>query len=139
MSVKIDGLDDLRDSIAELRTAVEYEKALKKGCLIIERAAKQKAPKGNGDLRNSINHKLDIEGDELVGVIYTNLLYAPYVEFGTGIEAEDGGGRQDVPWSYQDERGEWHTTKGMPPSPFLRPALAEHKQEILKMLKESKQ
>ena len=138
MSFKIEGVKELEKALDELKSAKEYHKALQKGCLIIERAAKEKAPKGNGDLRNSIKHRIDAEGDELVGVIYTNLEYAPYVEFGTGIEAEDGGGRQDVPWSYQDEEGEWHTTKGMKPSPFLRPALEENKKEVLKMLKESK-
>lgn len=138
MSFKIEGVKELEKALDELKSAKEYEKALQKGCLIIERAAKEKAPKGNGDLRNSIKHRIDAEGDELVGVIYTNLEYAPYVEFGTGIEAEDGGGRQDVPWCYEDEKGEWHTTKGMKPSPYLRPALEENKKEVLKMLKESK-
>lgn len=138
MSIKIEGMDDLQESLKELKSCIEYEKALKKGCLIIERAAKQKAPKGNGDLRNSIKHKIEDNGDDLVGVIYTNLLYAPYVEFGTGIEAEEGG-RQDVPWCYEDEKGEWHSTKGMKATPFMRPALNENKKEVLKMLKESKQ
>jgi HK97 gp10 family phage protein len=137
MSIKISGVKELEKALDELKSAKEYQRALQKGCLIIERAAKQKAPKGNGDLRNSIQHKIEAEGDELVGVIYTNLLYAPYVEFGTGIEAEDGG-RQDVPWCYEDEEGEWHTTKGMKPIPFMRPALNENKKEVLKMLKESK-
>lgn len=137
MSVKIEGMDDLKESLKDLKSCIEYEKALQKGCLIIERAAKQKAPKGNGDLRNSIKSKVTTENGEMVGVIYTNLLYAPYVEFGTGIEAEEGG-RQDVPWCYEDEQGEWHSTKGMKATPFMRPALNENKKNILKMLKESK-
>lgn len=137
MSVKIEGMDDLKESLKDLKSCIEYEKALQKGCLIIERAAKQKAPKGNGDLRNSIKSKVTTENGEMVGVIYTNLLYAPYVEFGTGIEAEEGG-RQDVPWCYEDEQGEWHSTKGMKGTPFMRPALNENKKEVLKMLKESK-
>ena len=31
----------------------------------------------------------------------------------------NGDGRKDVPWHYQDEEGNWHTTSGQKPNPFL--------------------
>lgn len=107
-------------------------KALGKACALVERSAKQKAPKGNGELRRSITSK--VEGD--VGIVYTPLEYAPYVEFGTGIFAESGG-RTDVPWNYKDDEGNWHTTSGMHPQPYMRPALNENREEIKRILKES--
>lgn len=88
--------------------------------LVAERYAKELAPVDTGRLRNSISHEVD---DSTV-YIGTNVEYAPYLEFGTGIYAE-GGGRA-TPWSYQDDKGEWHTTSGNQPQPFLRPALDDH-------------
>ena len=109
----------------------KLEQALTNACLLVERAAKEKAPKGNGELRRSIASK--VENGE--GFVYTPLEYAPYVEYGTGLFAEDGG-RTDVPWHYQDDQGEWHTTSGMKPQPFMRPALDENREEIMRILRE---
>lgn len=132
MSIKFDGLEDVLNSLDNLYDMEAYSKGLEKACMLVERTAKQKAPKGNGELRRSITSKVN----GLEGIVYTPLLYAPYVEYGTGLFAEENG-RQDVPWHYQDDKGEWHTTSGMPPQPFMRPALNENKQEILRVIKES--
>lgn len=120
----LDGISHMLDRIED--NAIE---GLGKACALVERAAKQKAPKGVGNLRRSIESK--IEGTE--GIVFTPLEYAPYVEYGTGLFAEEGG-RQDVPWHYQDEKGEWHTTCGMNPQPYMRPALNENKDKILKVI-----
>ena len=77
-----------------------------------------------GALRNSITKKVDVSADEVY--IGTNVKYAPYVELGTGIYAEGGGGRP-TPWAYQDEKGDWHHTRGQEPQPYLRPAVEDHK------------
>ena len=58
------------------------------------------------------------------------------VEFGTGLFAENGNGRKDVPWNYQDDKGEWHSTRGQKPQPFMRPALNENRTEIIRIIKE---
>lgn len=129
--IKIIGVDDITQRLAEILEEQRIAAALGKACALVERSAKQKAPKGNGELRRSITSK--VEGE--VGVVYTPLEYAPYVEFGTGLFAEEGG-RTDVPWSYQDDKGEWHTTSGMHPQPFMRPALNENREEIKRILKE---
>lgn len=102
-----------------------------KACAIVEKAAKEKAPKGRtGELRRSISSEVVIEGENVKGIVFSPLEYAPYVEYGTGLFAEEGG-RQDVPWSYQDEKGEWHTTSGMHPMPYLRPALYENRIKVI--------
>ena len=130
-NVEIQGADSLVEKINGLVSAEKISGALGKACALVERAAKQKAPKGNGELRRSITSKVD--GD--VGVVFTPLEYAPYVEFGTGLFAEEGG-RKDVPWNYKDDEGNWHTTSGMQPHPFMRPALDENREEIKRILKE---
>lgn len=125
----------LEGCIGELNKAVsaeKVEKALTKACLIVERAAKQKAPKGDGGLRNSITYRVA----DNVGVVYTNKEYAPYVEYGTGLFAENGG-RTDVPWVYYDIKDDTYvTTSGMHPHPFMRPAIDENRYEIKRILRE---
>ena len=129
--IKFEGLDELLDSLDRLVDTDTIERAIGKACAVVEREAKQKAPKDTGALRRSITS--EVRG--LEGVVFTPLEYAPYVEYGTGLFAEEGG-RRDVPWNYQDDRGEWHSTSGQHPQPFMRPALDENREEILRILKE---
>lgn len=132
MSIKLEGLEDVLGSLDGLLDAQKLESALGKACAIVERSAKEKAPKGTGELRRSITSKVD--NNE--GIVYTPLEYAPYVEFGTGLFAESGG-RTDVPWNYQDDEGNWHSTSGMKPRPYMRPALNENRERIVRILKEA--
>lgn len=131
MSVQIEGSAEL---IAKLQKIAEGEKVkenLEEACLVVERAAKEKCPVSTGELRSSIGS--NVEG--FTGEVGTPLQYAVYVEYGTGLFAEGGTGRQDVPWKYQDAKGEWHSTSGQPPQPFLIPALNENREEIINKLK----
>jgi HK97 gp10 family phage protein len=131
MSVRIEGIGKLEVKLDALADGEKVRKGLAKGCLIVERAAREKAPKDQGELKRSITS--EVRGT--TGVIYTPLEYAPYQEFGTGLFAE-GGGRKDVPWRYKDDRGNWHTTSGNHPQPFMRPALQENRQQVIKAIKE---
>lgn len=135
MSIEFQGLEELLDSLDNMADGANLGRALQRACALVERTAKQKAPKGNGELRRSITSTIENDGTDIKGVVFTPLEYAPYVEYGTGLFAESGG-RQDVPWSYQDDKGEWHTTSGMHPSPYMRPALDENREQILRILKE---
>lgn len=134
MSMEINGLQEVLSSIAELGDEDKLIAAMGKACALVERAAKEKAPKDSGELRRSITSKVNTDSGEITGVVFTPLEYAPYIEFGTGLFAESGG-RNDVPWNYQDDEGNWHSTSGMKPHPFLRPALNENVQQIKRILK----
>ena len=134
--VRVKGLDNVLERFEALADTTNLERALGRACALVERSAKEKAPKGTGELRRSITSKVVKDGNDLVGVVYTPLLYAPYIEFGTGLFAEEGG-RKDVPWCYQDDEGEWHTTSGMHPRPCMRPALNENREQIKRILKEA--
>ena len=105
-----------------------------KGCALVERKAKQKAPKDTGALRRSITSEVKGENTEVEGSVFTPLEYAPYVEYGTGLFAEQRG--RSKPWRYEDEEGNWHTTKGQHPQPFMRPALNENREKIVELIKE---
>lgn len=135
MSITFEGLDDVINRLEGITDPEKLRAAMGKACALVERSAKMNAPKGNGDLRRSITSKVEGDGAEIEGIIYTPLEYAPYVEYGTGLFAEEGG-RTDVPWCYQDDEGNWHTTSGMHPSPYMRPALDENREEIKRILKE---
>lgn len=132
MSIKVEGLDKILAKLEKTGDEETINQTLGRACALVERSAKEKAPKGSGELRRSITSK--VENHQ--GIIFTPLEYAPYVEFGTGLFAEDGNGRKDVPWHYKDDKGEWHTTSGMNPQPFMRPALDENREEIIRIIKE---
>ena len=133
MKIKIENLDQLDDIILDAIDEQAIQRGLKQACFIVEAEAKKKAPKGNGDLRRSITSK--VEGD--TGKIFTTLEYAPYVEYGTGLFAENGNGRKDVPWVYETEDGQFFTTYGMQPQPFMRPALNNNIEKIKKAIGEA--
>lgn len=136
VEVKIEGIEELTEKLEGMVSLARLRTAVGKACAIVERSAKQKTQshRDTGELSRSITSKIEGEGTHLIGIIYTPLEYAPYVEFGTGLFAEKGG-RTDVPWHYQDEKGEWHTTSGQKPQPFLRPALNENREEIKRILR----
>ena len=89
------------------------------------------APVDTSNLKNSISHKVDKANKTTY--VGTDVKYAPYQEFGTGMFAEKGGGR-DTPWYYKDSKGKWHKTYGNRPHPFVRPALAKHLKEYEEIL-----
>lgn len=131
--IKLEGLDKIFEDVGKIADEERIEQALKTACALVEGSAKTKAPKGRtGELARSITSK--VEGN--TGIVFTPLEYAPYVEFGTGLFAEVQG-RADVPWCYKDEQGNWHSTSGMKPQPYMRPALNENREEILRILKEA--
>ena len=128
--IEFEGLEEVLDSIDSLANLEELQSALGKACAVVEASAKQKAPKDTGALARSITSKIE----DTEGIIFTPLEYAPYVEYGTGLFAEEGG--RSTPWIYKDDKGEWHRTSGQKPQPFMRPALAENREKIINILKE---
>lgn len=135
MSAHFEGVDAVLARLGSIADTNQMEEAMGRACALVERAAKQKAPKDTGELRRSITSKVEHNADGIQGVVFTPLEYAPYVEYGTGLFAESEG-RADVPWNYQDDEGNWHSTSGQKPQPFMRPAINENREEIKRILKE---
>jgi HK97 gp10 family phage protein len=136
LTINIQGIEEVIDGLEGIAEPSEVAQNMGRAIAVVERAAKEKAPKGTGELRRSISSRVEEEGGVIKGIVFTPLEYAPYVEFGTGLFAENGNGRKDVPWHYQDDEGNWHTTSGMPPQPFMRPALNENRTKVLRLLRE---
>lgn len=99
MAIEFEGLDEILDSLDKLADTQQLNGTMEQVCALVERDAKQKAPKDTGALARSIQSKVENNNNSIQGVVFTPLEYAPYVEFGTGLFAESGG-RTDVPWSY---------------------------------------
>ena len=128
--VEIKNVDKLVAKLDNLSN-LQLEQALNKACLIVENEAKKLCPVDTGQLRSSITHEV-VEKEGRVG---TNVEYAPYVEYGTGLFAANGDGRQER-WSYQDGEGNWYSTIGQQPQPFLHPALNNNREQVLQTIKD---
>ena len=128
--VEIKNVDKLVAKLDNL-SRLQLEQALNKACLIVENEAKKLCPVDTGQLRSSITHEV-VEKEGRVG---TNVEYALYVEYGTGLFAANGDGRQER-WSYQDGEGNWYSTIGQQPQPFLHPALNNNREQVLQTIKD---
>ena len=112
--------------------------------------AAEKAPVDTGALKNSISYATPVEHGRGTSTphatpeknsvyIGTNIKnaqgknYAIYHEFGTGIYASEGAGRQ-TPWAFKGKDGKWHYTKGVPAKHFLKFGAVAHKNEYKKAL-----
>lgn len=115
-----------------LLTKQRVKDTVNKYALKIQSGAKQRAPVDKGRLRASIAMEPYKEG--MAVRVGTKVHYAPYVEHGTGIFAENGDGRK-TPWRYKNRKGEVIWTRGQKPQPYLHPAANEVKSAYIKDMK----
>jgi HK97 gp10 family phage protein len=123
----------LQQSQEEIRQKVIQQ--LNKSALKIVADAKKAAPVDSGRLRGSLAI-LARYNDGLTLDVGTNVFYAPYVEYGTGIYAAgDEPGRQ-TPWTYYSPQlKRYVTTQGMHARPFLFPAFERERPNLIAELK----
>ena len=99
----------------------EVKRIITETAYIIHSNAQALAPVDEGNLRDSIEVEL-LQGG-LSAVVKVTANYAIYVEYGTGIYAVEGNGRQ-TPWTYfSDKLGRFVVTEGMRPQPFWHEAV----------------
>ena len=122
----IEGMDRLMATRSRIEQGAGLRQGIGKACKVVEAAAVDNCPVDTGELQQSVKSETPGPNDEPVGIVGTNKEYAPYVELGTGLFAVNDDGRKDVPWRYQDAEGNWHTTSGQRPQPFLQPALQDN-------------
>ena len=72
-NIRIEGLEEVLNRIEKIGSVAQAQQALGQACALVERSAKQKAPKDTGELRRSITSKVD----GLTGIVFTPLEYAP--------------------------------------------------------------
>ncbi len=86
ISVEIKGLLETQKNMEKLVAEIHGPKmlnAFRDATLMVQRDAKIGAPVDTGRLRASITPEVRIEDQNVVGVVGSNVTYAPYVELGS--------------------------------------------------------
>lgn len=139
------------------RKQIEY--VINEGALKVESSAKQNAPVDMGALRSSIKTG---KFGELGREVFTNLEYAPYVEFGTKSKVDIPAGLESYALQFKGGKGSfddllqniqgWARRKGLDEDlayiiaikiakegrkaqPYLFPAFEQHRPRIIRNLK----
>lgn len=134
MDIRVsDNIDELLHNIDKLPSALAdaLSGAMEVATELVEADAVDRCPVGSTELRTSIQHEVVTSERDVRGYVGAMAPHAPYVHEGTGLYADDGNGRKDVPWVYCDEQGNFHTTSGQKPNPFLQDAVDANKNKIL--------
>lgn len=120
------------DKVTENLSAGLYN-ALQESGEVVRKEAALNCPVQTGRLRGSI--AVNVEGN--TAEIGTNLKYAPFVEYGTGSKGDKSVAHTTrEKWTYYSG-GQFFTTSGQAPKPFLTPALKNNKDTIIKLIREA--
>lgn len=128
MSIQLDGLDSLVKKINRLGGKADDAllKGIQKSVQLVDDDAKDLCPVDTGDLRNSINRKVEMNQEGIKGSVGTNKEYAIYVELGTGQKGSESPSPPKAPIG-NGYKVDW---SGMSARPFLYPALMQNKEAI---------
>lgn len=160
MAGGIQGLDKLMKKYGKLGSQVAadvMEKAVGASCQMVQKEARQLCPVDMGELRQSIRTLVEVSEEKVMGSVFTNKSYAPYVEFGTGPEGEkshtgispavtpayaqspwwihesqvDVAVAERYHWFYLDTPdGRFYRCSGQAAQPFMYPALKDNEERV---------
>ena len=100
----------------------------------IEHQTVQNTKVDTGKTKNSFRHQVD--SSKHTAYIGSSDENAIWEEYGTGEFAIKGNGRQGG-WTYKDEKGNWHKTKGKKPSRAFHNAYISKKNQIINRIQNS--
>lgn len=143
--IKIIGVARLIKKLDNLKN-IDMTPAVAKATALVQGSAKAKVAVDTGALRGSISKDVRrAMSGSVVGRVFTNMEYAPMVEFGTGAK---GSGTypyspkginltyRQTPWGFEDENGNFVWTNGQVAQPFMYPALKQNESKIKKLLRD---
>ena len=120
------------DALREITSGPQgplYRYLVQKAALV-ETEAKRRCPVDTGRLRSSIHTEMFTDDGQVIARIGTNVGYARYIEEGTGIYGPRGRPIRPVRAQFlswvprgQSKRVFAREVRGVPPRPFLMPAL----------------
>lgn len=151
---RLEGYENI-DLTGTIRKATEYVR----GC------AMENCPADTGQLKGSIHamYRNDRHSGEYMGMVYTDLPYAKYVEFGTGPKGQEShaGISPNVPVAYNQKpwwihesqldahtierykwfsidtpEGKFYLCSGQAAQPFMYPALKDNEESVFDMIRE---
>lgn len=144
-SITVKGIDSLIHKLNNISKTEQVKETMNTAVLLVHGQAKTLAPVDKGNLKGSIHPKVITQGKTIIGKVYTNLGYAPFVEFGTGIKGNGTYPNKDIalfyrstPWVYTPDGGEtFYYTEGQVAQPYMYPALKRNEKKIKAMFKEA--
>ena len=135
IDIEIKGLKETQKEMERIVTDLRGEpflNGMRRATLLVQRSAKIKAPVDTGRLRASITPEVRWQGNTAIGVVGSDVKYAPFVELGTKAHF--------VPAKYI---GVWASRHGLDNAglfvsgkaqPFLQPAFEENAAKIVQIL-----
>ena len=142
-SITIKGIDSLVRKLNKISQTEQVKQTMNTAVVLVHGQAKALAPVDTGNLAGSIHPKVITMDKMVIGKVFTNVSYAPYVEFGTGSKGSGTYPNKDIdlsyrntPWVYTPDGGEtFYTTEGQVAQPFMYPALKQNEKKIKAMFK----
>ena len=152
----------LAKALTNLQAAITSKKYLQEAGQFVRSAAVMGAPADSGHLKQNIFLRVKDETDGAAAEVFTNVRYAGFVEFGTGPKgaANHAGISPEIepsyslsPWYihesmidpaiaeryhwqvFETKQGKFYRCYGQPARPFMYPALHEHEQDVINILK----
>lgn len=75
--VEFKGLDKIIAKLDKMQDTSTIVSAIQDACDLVEGSAKGKAPRDTEALRRSITNRIEVIGNEVSGIVFTPLEYAP--------------------------------------------------------------
>lgn len=75
--IEFKGLDKIIAKLDKMQDTSTIVSAMQDACDLVEDSAEGKAPKDTGELRRSITNRIEVIGNEVSGIVFTPLEYAP--------------------------------------------------------------
>lgn len=133
VSVEIKGLANASKRLRSVpaKCLKEIANGVNKAAAVVEGGAKRNCPVDTGLLRESIHIRpATTKGNDVEAAVYTNMEYAPYVEFGTGSR---GGYPYETKLPLSYKKG-W---PGQAAQPFLGRSLHDNKATVQKIIQDA--
>lgn len=160
MANGVKGLDKLMKKYGDLAIAAAgpgLAKAVTASTKLIRAEASDACLVKSGELKQKIRISTEQQDEKVIGTVYTNVKYAPYIEFGTGPKGEknhegisplvtpvysqspwwihesqiDVETAEKYHWFYIDTKdGRFYQCSGQAAQPFLYPALKNNEDRV---------
>ena len=126
ISMEVQGADRVAKQLGEVGVdlmGTPMVGAMREAALVVSGAAKQLAPVDTGRLRASITPAVAREANEVIGVVGSNVEYAPYMEFGTGPAGDPAVPHKASHWPPAAALDVWASRHGMPSGALVARAI----------------
>lgn len=126
ITIEVIGINEIQKDISKIADTQKLDDAITQATAQVLSSAKHIVPVETGRLRNSIHMNIKKDSGEITGKVSTNLEYAPYVEFGTGIRGQ----QSNYPGNIRKGLSYSSKIQGQKAQPFMHPAMKQNEKRI---------